>query len=159
MTIDEVIRAVGEFECNRVEVTGGEPMFQEATQTLLETLISKGYQVMMETNGSRDLSKLPEKLVKIIDIKCPDSGAAGSFKESNYACISKSDEIKFVISTINDFEWAIERIAEKDLLSLCKINISPVDGKVDAGEVAQWILDSGLDLRLNLQIHKYLDLP
>ncbi|MDH5543433.1 MAG: radical SAM protein [Nitrospinota bacterium] len=159
MSIDEIVSKVGEFGCKRVEITGGEPMFQDGVIELAERFIADGYQVMMETNGTFELSGLPDELIKIVDIKCPDSGAADTFVEANLAYIRKSDEIKFVISSVNDFEWAVEKTAEKGLLSLCTVNISPAIGEVDAEEAAQWILDSGLDFRLNLQMHKYLDIP
>ena len=159
MTIDQIVEKVSEFECSLVEITGGEPMMQEKTAILAEALIEQELTVMVETNGSYDISLLPESAIRIIDIKCPDSGAADSFLSSNFEAITEKDEIKFVVSSADDFEWAVSQTVEHLLVYKCFLNISPVLGKVEPSECAQWILDSGLSFRLNLQLHKHLDLP
>jgi 7-carboxy-7-deazaguanine synthase len=111
---------------------------------------------MMETNGSVDLAPLPKEVKKIVDIKCPGSGAGGSFLYDNLTELTSSDELKFVVSSRDDFDWMISEIDERNLLSICPVNVSPVAGKVDAAELAGWILKSGKELRLNIQLHKIL---
>jgi 7-carboxy-7-deazaguanine synthase len=158
MTIDEITGKVAEFECGLVEITGGEPMMQENTPLLAKALVERGHTVMVETNGSYDISILPEPVIKIVDIKSPDSGAGDSFRYENLESLNDRDEIKFVVSSADDFEWAVSQTKEHNLVERCILNISPVPGKVEPSEAAQWILDSGLNFRLNLQLHKQIDL-
>ncbi|MEE8484712.1 MAG: 7-carboxy-7-deazaguanine synthase QueE, partial [Nitrospinota bacterium] len=115
-----------------------------------------GYTVMIETNGTVNLSPLPQGVIKIVDIKCPDSGSGGTFLYENLKCITANDELKFVVASKNDFDWAMDEINGRDLTSLCPVNISPAEQFVDAKDVALWILESGIKVRLNLQIHKLL---
>ena len=156
MEIDEISARVASFGCKALEITGGEPMTQNGTVELAKLLIGQGYAVMMETNGSVDLSPLPKEVKKIVDIKCPGSGAGGSFLVDNLKQISPHDELKFVVSSRDDFDWMISEIEGKNLLSICPVNVSPASGKIDNAELADWILKCGKNLRLNLQLHKIL---
>ena len=156
MDMDEILARVASFGCKALEITGGEPMTQNGTVELAELLLEQGYAVMMETNGSVDLSPLPKEVKKIVDIKCPGSGAGGSFLLENLKQITSHDELKFVVSSRDDFDWMISEIEDKNLLSICPVNVSIASGKVDSAELADWILKSGKNLRLNLQLHKVL---
>ncbi|MFQ5431910.1 MAG: radical SAM protein [Nitrospinota bacterium] len=156
MDTDEIMARVDSFGCAAVEITGGEPMTQDGTVELAKLFLEHGYAVMMETNGSVDLSPIPKGVKKIVDIKCPGSGAGGSFLYENLKQITPHDELKFVVSSKDDFDWMISEIEQRDLSSLCPVNVSPASGKIDNAELADWILKSGKSLRLNLQLHRIL---
>jgi len=175
MDTDEITARVDSFGCGAVEITGGEPMTQDGTVELAKLFLEHGCTVMMETNGSANLSPVPKEVKKIVDIKCPGSGAGGSFLYENLKQITQHDELKFVVSCRDDFDWMISEIDKRDLLSICPVNVSPACadiaaeasggsprrggpavGKVDGAELADWILKSGKSLRLNLQLHRIL---
>jgi len=158
-TVEEIVGKVAEFDCRLVEITGGEPMLQENTPKLARKLLADGYTVMMETNGTANLSSMPKEVAKIVDIKCPESGATDSFLYENLELLTQNDEIKFVVSSKDDFNWSAAETVKRNLFSICTVNVSPVHGKVAPADLAAWILESGLPFRLNFQIHKYLNLP
>ena len=140
-----------------VAVTGGEPLLQEDCTALLAALLRQGREVVLETNGSIDISRAPDGVVRIIDIKCPGSGAGGSFLPENFRRLRPGDEIKFVIADESDFAWAVETVREHDLTArTAAVLVSPVAGEMQAARAAELILESGLDLRLNLQLHRIL---
>jgi 7-carboxy-7-deazaguanine synthase len=141
-----------------VEVTGGEPLIQEETPSLIGGLLEKGYTVLLETNGSMDISAVDRRCVRIVDIKCPSSEMAGQNDLRNLKRLRARDELKFVIADRRDYEFA------KDILSSLparkfKINFSPVFGAIDPRRLAEWILDDRLPVRLNLQLHKIIWSP
>jgi 7-carboxy-7-deazaguanine synthase len=147
-----------------VEITGGEPLLQGETPTLAEKLIGAGYTVMIETSGEQFVGALPHGVIKIVDVKCPDSGEADTFNMANLEAVGAKDEIKFVISTRRDYDFARDfvkthRLAER----VHEILFSPVfedpGGKwaaLTARELAEWILEDGLRVRLGLQLHKFI---
>ncbi|MDQ1238162.1 MAG: 7-carboxy-7-deazaguanine synthase [Thermodesulfobacteriota bacterium] len=142
-----------------VEITGGEPLIQEETPLLAEMLSREGYLVLVETNGSLDISVLPEGVVRIMDIKCPSSGESHSNRWENLDFIRPGDEIKFVVCDRLDYEWAA-RVIMKELVKFSNtILISPVYGQLAPQELAQWILEDNLDVRLQVQVHKYIWSP
>ena len=152
-------------ECQRlVEITGGEPLLQPETPDLAQKLLEAGYKVLIETSGERDVSKLPREVVKIIDVKCPDSGEGGTFRLDNLNVLELKDEIKFVIASRRDYEFARDFTAEHNLVGrVHDVLFSPVfadpEGKwpaMDARALAEWILADGLPVRLGLQIHKFI---
>ena len=118
--------------------------------------MGKNYKILIETNGSRAISKLPQKVIKIIDWKTPGSGEATSFYTENLKYITPEDEIKFVISDRKDYEWAKERIDEYDLTKKCKVLMSVVKDKIEPAEVCELILKDSLNVRFQLQLHKYI---
>lgn len=156
ISLDEVLEKAESYGCKLVEITGGEPLAQPFTPELCEKLLFRGFTVMVETNGTIDISILPQKTVKILDMKCPASNESGKFLYGNLKHLSKNDELKFVVCSKEDFDWAIQEIEKNDLLSICPVNISPVAGLVDYSTAARWILESGKELRLNLQLHKII---
>jgi len=147
-----------------VELTGGEPLLQEEIYALADRLLASGYTVMIETSGERFIGRLPKAVVKIVDVKCPDSGEADSFDMRNLAEFSRNDEIKFVLASRRDYEFAREfarqhRLAER----LKEIVFSPVHGDpegkwagLEPRLLVEWMLEDGLNARLGLQLHKII---
>lgn len=158
MTVPEVIAKVESYPCKLIEITGGEPMLQEKEVIeLSRRLISRGYQVMLETSGERDLAHVPTEVVKIVDVKCPGSGEGGTFRISNLETLQPHDEIKFVLASREDFDFARDFVHEHDVRPLVNaINFSPVFGSLHPRQLAEWILAEALDVRLGLQIHKFI---
>ena len=146
-----------------VEVTGGEPLEQEQCLELLRVLSKDGYSVLLETNGSISINSVPEETTAILDVKCPDSGSHDSFCIDNIDEIKRriytkpgSCELKFVLSSKNDFLWAINFITEHTLNALLPVLFSPVHGRVSPQELADWIMETNLAIRLQLQLHTIL---
>jgi 7-carboxy-7-deazaguanine synthase len=147
-----------------VELTGGEPLLQEEIYPLAENLLAAGYTVMIETSGERSIGRLPKEVIKIVDVKCPDSGEPDSFEISNLDALTENDEVKFVLSTRCDYEFAREFTRRHGLLGkVHEVLFSPVfedpEGKWPGLEprlLAEWILADGLAVRLGLQLHKFI---
>jgi 7-carboxy-7-deazaguanine synthase len=147
-----------------VELTGGEPLLQEEIYPLAEELLASGYTVMIETSGERFIGRLPHEVIKIVDVKCPDSGEADSFNMANLAALSAEDEVKFVLSSRRDYEFAREFTARHSLPARVKqVLFSPVfedpQGKwpgLEPRTLVEWILADGLPVRLGLQLHKFI---
>jgi 7-carboxy-7-deazaguanine synthase len=147
-----------------VELTGGEPLLQEEIYPLAEELLARGYTVMIETSGERFIGRLPNAVIKIVDVKCPDSGEPDTFDMSNLPALTESDEVKFVLSTRRDYEFAREFTRQHGLARRVKqVLFSPVfenpEGKWPGLEprlLAEWILADGLPVRLGLQLHKFI---
>lgn len=159
MTLECILEKVAEHGANLVEVTGGEPLDQDNTPHLLDALITKGYEVLLETSGSINLNRVPKKVHIIMDLKCPGSQMSDQNRLENLDLLKPTDEIKFVISDFNDFEWAHSKIKNYDLSNRFKLLFSPAFGLCDSKDLVKWILDSKLPIRLNLQIHKYIWSP
>ena len=156
-----------------IEFTGGEPMLQERELVpLMERLLGEGCELLIETSGERPLAKIPKAVHKIVDVKCPHSGAADSFNLANLEALTKSDEIKFVLADRTDYEFARDFTREHDLAeSVNSVIFSPAFRKdargardathclLDPQQLAEWILEDGLNVRLGLQIHKFIWQP
>ena len=158
MLLSDIITKVSSYKCPLVEITGGEPLIQEKTPLLVSHLLAEGYNVMMETNGSQDISIIYERCSKIVDIKCPSSGEHESSDLKNLDRLGTSDEIKFVIAERDDYEYArnvLEQLNTEKMLK-GRIHFSPVFGKIEPGLLGQWILDDHLDARLHIQLHKII---
>ena len=158
MTVEEIIDRVAAYPCRLVEVTGGEPLLQKETPALIRALLDRGFEVLLETNGSRDISAVDPRCVRIVDIKCPSSGEEGKNDFENFTCLTPQDEIKFVIQNQVDYHYAVEVLAEyKKTRAKCLPPLfSPVFGQMDPAVLAQWILADGLPVRLQLQLHKVI---
>lgn len=171
--VADVVRRVAELYGNRkqasngtklVEITGGEPLLQPETPELARRLFDEGYKVLIETSGERDVGVLPRGVVKIVDVKCPDSGESGKFNLANLDAMDEKDEVKFVIASRRDYEFAREFAAQHGLAKrVHEVLFSPVfadpEGKwpgMDVTALAGWILADGLQVRLGLQIHKFI---
>jgi 7-carboxy-7-deazaguanine synthase len=154
----------GQGEIRLVEITGGEPLLQPEATTLAEELLANGYKVLVETSGERYIGGLPREVVKIVDVKCPDSGEGGTFDMENLEALDGKDEIKFVIASRRDYEFARDFTAEHRLAGrVHQVLFSPVtpdpEGTwpgLDARELAEWILAERLPVRLGLQLHKFI---
>ncbi|MBW2653979.1 MAG: radical SAM protein [Deltaproteobacteria bacterium] len=155
MTFDQILKKIAPYHCNLVEVTGGEPLFQNDTPALISMLLEKNYQVLLETNGSKNIKDIPLNCIKIIDIKCPSSNESDSFLSENIDFLTEYDEIKFVIGSRKDYEFAKFVIGNKLLkISQKKIHLSPVFGQIPLKAVAAWMIEDNLPARLSLQQHK-----
>ncbi len=156
MSIDAICAAVAEFGCPLVEVTGGEPLAQPAAEALLAVLCDAGYEVLLETSGARPIDGVDPRVVRIVDVKCPSSGEADRMVWANMADVRASDEVKFVLADRADYEYARDVIGEHNLPDRCTVLMGAVFGKLDGAELAAWILEDRLAVRLNLQLHKLL---
>jgi 7-carboxy-7-deazaguanine synthase len=147
-----------------VELTGGEPLLQEEVHPLAEKLLARGYTVMMETSGERFIGGLPREVIKIVDVKCPDSGEADTFEMRNLEALGENDEVKFVLSTRRDYEFARDFTRQHGLAERAKqVLFSPVfedpEGKwpgLEPRSLVEWILEDRLPVRLGLQLHKFI---
>jgi 7-carboxy-7-deazaguanine synthase len=157
LSIAEVAQIVGDYRCDLVEVTGGEPLLQEGVYPLMDSLLEAGKTVMIETSGASDVSKLDARVIKIMDLKCPGSGESARNLWSNLEHLSARDEIKFVLADRADYEFAREAIVERVLAPRVNaILLSPVHGQLDPAELAAWILEDRLPARMQLQMHKQI---
>ncbi|HCC54896.1 MAG TPA: radical SAM protein [Desulfobulbaceae bacterium] len=139
-----------------IEITGGEPLLQEGVYPLMEALMAAGRTVLLETNGSIGLERVPQKVVKIVDLKCPDSGMHEKMHLANLALLTPHDEIKFVLSSAADYDWAKAMMAEHHLAERAKVILAPVIGRLQPALLAQWLLADALPARLQLQLHTLL---
>jgi 7-carboxy-7-deazaguanine synthase len=156
-TLAEIFDQLASFPaCDLVEVTGGEPMLQKEVIPLMQGLIDRGYTVLLETGGSLDLSEVPEPVRRIIDLKAPGSGEVARNLWENMKDLRPWDEVKVVIASREDYEWAIEAVHEYRLLERVPVLFSPVFGRLQPVELAQWILADGLPIRMQLQMHKFI---
>ena len=157
MSIAEVAQIVGDYRCDLVEVTGGEPLLQEGVYPLIDSLLDAGKTVMIETSGASDVSHLDPRVIKIMDLKGPGSGESERNLWSNLEHLGARDEIKFVLADRADYEWARDAIAERGLASRANaILLSPVHGQLDPAALAAWILEDRLPARMQLQMHKQI---
>lgn len=155
-TIDEVLAEVASHGTRFVCVTGGEPLAQRNCLTLLTRLCDGGFSVSLETSGAIDISEVDPRVSRIVDVKTPGSGESEKNRWENLPLIIAHDEIKFVITSEADFDWAVAMVREKELASKCTVLFSPSFGQVEPAQLAQWILHAGLPVRMQLQLHKIL---
>jgi 7-carboxy-7-deazaguanine synthase len=156
MTLEEILKRVSAFGVKLVELTGGEPLFQLEAATLCSGLKEMGHDVLVETNGSLDISVLPEGVVRIMDIKCPSSGEGHMMMWENIWKLRADDEVKFVISDRHDYEWARGIILDHFVHAKTKILLSTVFGELPPRLLVQWMLEDRIQARFQLQIHKYI---
>ena len=158
MDIEEIVETVKDFSCSLVEITGGEPLFQDGTPQLIRILLDLGYAVLLETNGSKDIGTVDRRCVKVMDIKCPSSNEEKRNDLENLKRLNKGDELKFVIADRVDYDFAVGIVSliPEDKIKIIHINFSPCFGRLWPGELAGWILNDKLNVRLNLQLHKYI---
>ncbi|HKO97865.1 MAG TPA: 7-carboxy-7-deazaguanine synthase QueE [Pyrinomonadaceae bacterium] len=156
-SLDDVLERVKAFGCNLVEITGGEPLAQKEAFELIERLCSQGYEVLVETGGFFPTDEVDPRAKIILDVKCPDSGEESRNHWPNLERLRPDkDEVKFVIASLNDWNYALQIISQHELTKRAKILISPAWDSIDLKQLADLITASGLDLRMQLQIHKYI---
>ena len=157
MTLDQVLEKVRSYGERLVEVTGGEPLLQKEVYPLMERLLGEGYRVLLETSGERSIAQVPREVVKIVDVKCPDSGAAGTFDPTNFDHLAPHDQVKFVLASRRDYEFARDFIRRHGLVGrVAAVILSPVHGRMDLQELAAWILADRLEVRFGYQLHKLI---
>lgn len=155
MAIPEILARVGELPGEFICITGGEPLLQDETTKLIEELCKRGYEVSLETNGSHSIEKMPclDSLVISLDAKCPTSGMHGEMDFSNLELLGPNDQLKFIISDEQDYEYAKEMIVRYK--PICSIIMTPVDGR-ELKDLTQWVLRDGLKVRVLPQLHKLI---
>lgn len=157
MSIDAIKALIRSYGCRLVEITGGEPLMQnDELNKLISLLLDKDYKVLLETNGSISIESIDPRVIKIIDLKCPDSGMSDHIYWDNLKYICNYDQIKFVLSSRRDYDWAKDIIINELSQKKSEILISTVFGLLDSSEVVKWILEDKLNVRFQLQMHKYI---
>jgi len=154
MTEDEVVEAVRDFGCPLVEVTGGEPLSQTECPSLLRRLADEGFEVLLETSGAVSIEPVDARVKIVLDLKCPDSGESARNHWDNLSLVKPEDEIKFVIASRRDYEWARETCREHQLAAHHEVLFSPVWDALEFSELASWILADRLAVRMQVQLHK-----
>ncbi len=157
MTVAEILAAVKQWGLPLVEITGGEPLAQPGCVSLARALLAAGYTTLVETNGSLPVAVLPEKVIRILDIKCPGSGMNDRMHWPNVEALTARDEVKFVLAHRADYDYALETmrrysLADRGIAAL----LSPVPNRLDAQQLAAWMLEDSVSARLQLQLHKHI---
>lgn len=155
-SIDQIVSEIQQRDVRRIVITGGEPLLQNETCNLCLQLIDRDYVVLLETNGSLSIENVDQRVHRILDLKCPGSGmdAYMDFKNVNY--LTRQDEVKFVISDWNDFQWALSVVERYDLEKIAGILMSPVHQIMRPNDLAEWIIQAKINARLQLQLQKYI---
>jgi 7-carboxy-7-deazaguanine synthase len=156
MTIPQILERVAACACPTVCVTGGEPLAQKACPELLAALCDAGYSVSLETSGALDVCELDARVSCIVDLKAPDSGECEKNRWENLACLDAKDELKLVLASKADYEWAKSLLTTRRLDAICPVLFSPVADRLDPAQLAEWILRDKLPVRFQLQLHKTL---
>jgi len=156
LSIADIVRRVAAFDCATVCVTGGEPLAQKDCLPLLAALCDAGYSVSLETSGALDIGDVDPRVARIVDLKAPGSGEQAKNRWENLDLLTANDEVKFVLASREDYDWAVAACRQRRLFERCPVLFSPVQGQLDAAQLAQWILDDHLPVRFQLQLHKLL---
>lgn len=157
MSVEDVLGRVRHLGGKLVELTGGEPLLQEDVYPLSQQLLGEGFQVLVETSGERYIGRLPQAVVKVMDVKCPGSGEGGRFCSDNLKVLDKKDQVKFVVVDETDYRYARDFMRQHDLCGrVDEVILSPVYGQLHPRQLAEWILRDKLAVRLGLQIHKFI---
>ena len=156
LSVEQVLDQVKQYGIDLVEITGGEPLLQNEVFLLMDTLIQNKIRVMLETGGSLSIKNVPEKVIKIIDIKCPGSGEESKNHWDNLNHLSPRDEIKFVISDRADYEWSRSILKSYKIDKKAHILFSPVFEKLNLKDLTEWILEDNLPVRLQTPLHKHI---
>lgn len=155
-TVAQVLAEVAVLDCRTVCVTGGEPLAQKDSPTLLTAFCDAGYDVSLETSGALDISGLDPRVARIMDLKAPGSGEVEKNRWENLAELGAHDEIKCVLASVEDYEWARAQLVDRHLAEICPVLFSPVQGQLEPVQLAGWILRDRLPVRFQLQLHKIL---
>ncbi len=157
LSVEEVVGQVRAFGCDVVEITGGEPLLQKEVYSLMDCLLNAGQTVMLETGGHLSVDLVPERVIRIIDVKCPGSGESTKNHWPNLDRLRPADEVKFVVTDRADYEYAREVVARHALIGRCAaVHVSPVHGVLAPRQLAAWVLEDRLKVRVQLQLHKFI---
>lgn len=157
MSVDEVLGRVRAYGCDVVEITGGEPLLQKEVYPLMHRLLGEGHTVMLETGGHLSAEAVPAGVIRVIDVKCPGSGESARNHWANLDSLRATDEIKFVVKDRADYEYARKVVAQHGLSGRCAaVHFSPVHGVLDPQQLAGWVLEDRLNVRVQLQLHKFI---
>ena len=157
VSVEEVASQVGSYGCGLVEITGGEPLLQRDVYPLMRTLLERGHEVLLETGGHLSVAEVPDGVARIVDVKCPGSGEAERNHWPNLEVLTPRDEVKFVVHDRTDYEYARDVVARHRLVPrVAAVLFSPVHGVLPPADLAAWILEDRLAVRLQLQSHKYI---
>lgn len=154
--LEAIVREVTRLGLPLVEVTGGEPLAQPGCLDLLNMLADAGFVVLLETSGAFDIAPVDPRVIRVMDIKCPDSGESARNRWANLDHLRPHDELKFVIASRRDYDWARRVMGEHSLASRCVVHFSPVHSQLESKELAGWILEDRLPVRLQVQLHKII---
>jgi 7-carboxy-7-deazaguanine synthase len=156
LLVETVVDRVLALQCPLVEITGGEPLLQEEAFPLMTELADRGLTVLLETSGAHDIGRVDPRIHVIMDLKCPDSSECAGNRWSNLDLLKPTDQIKFVVASRRDFEWSAETIRTRGLAQRFTVLVSPVFDAISPLQLAEWLLESGLQVRMQLQMHKYI---
>ncbi|MGE5894394.1 MAG: radical SAM protein [bacterium] len=156
MDLPVILGKVKYYGIELVEVTGGEPLIQRETPALLEMLCNQGYAVLLETNGSCDIASVDQRVSVVLDMKTPSSGMSEKMLMKNLDRVRKKDDVKFVLSSREDYEWSKKMMERYSLAGKTNVLLSPVFNMLEPEDLAQWMVTDRLNARLNLQLHKYI---
>ena len=155
-TLEDILAKVKELNTPLVEITGGEPLLQQEAFPLMTRLADEDRTVLLETSGAHDVGPVDPRVHIIMDLKCPDSGECAGNRWANLDVLKPTDQIKFVIASQRDFDWTTETIRKHDLERRFEVLLSPAFGLIEPLQLATWLLESGLQARMQLQLHKYI---
>jgi 7-carboxy-7-deazaguanine synthase len=156
MEISDIVTKVASYNARYITVTGGEPLAQTTSFELLTSLADLGAEVSVETSGAIDIAAVDPRVITVMDLKTPASGEESKNRYQNIALLKPHDQVKFVICDRADYEWACQKLAEYDLVNICEILFSPIHGQLKPAELADWIVEDNLAVRMQIQMHKYL---
>lgn len=156
MSIDSIIQNISQYRAKHITVTGGEPLAQRSCHELLARLCDEGFQVSLETSGAIDVANVDERVIKIMDIKTPSSTEEDKNKFENLAYLTQQDQLKLVICNRSDYDWSKQKIIELNLTDICEVLFSPEHEALSPTDLADWMLEDKLNVRLQVQLHKYL---
>ena len=155
-SVQDIMNAIEPLGVSLVEITGGEPLLQDEVYDLMNALLEKNFQVLVETGGGVSVEKVPERVIKILDVKCPGSGEASKNLWDNLDHLNPADEVKFVLADRADYEWSREVLDRTHIHNKVKVLFSPVYDKLDLKELAAWVLEDNLRVRMQTQLHKVI---
>lgn len=156
MSLSSIVESIGKLKTKLVCVTGGEPLANNDVSLLVEMLLDNNYTVLVETNGSYDIRMLPQKAIRIMDIKCPDSEMNHMMYWENLKYLTKLDEVKFVLCSRKDYDWAKEVVNAYNLPIITNVLMGTAFGTISPKSAVKWILEDNLDVRFQIQLHKYI---
>lgn len=154
--ISDIVDEVKTYQPRYVTVTGGEPLAQKSCFPLLTALCDLGVEVSLETCGAMDISEVDPRVICVMDLKTPGSGEEAKNRYDNIALLKQTDQLKFVICNRDDYDWAVEKLQEYDLVAKCDVLFSPIHGLLNPADLADWVVADNLAVRMQIQMHKYL---